>query len=242
MENDLYKERKNVEILSKNILNKVIPNKEYLDLNIKQNLNDNSDCRTVSTHKNSTDSLGSLKSKLEKEIPLSVRSNVFGTKQELNNIFLEETKRRTDNFGRQIKKGGKHKIAFADDLDIIKSLMPEKSENNNKHISRKSMRIKNNTPLKNLKICFTSIKKVKRSNSLNNDRSSIKKIIYNISKKKTKSQKKFKNFKNSIVHIINVENLKEETKLNTYSIKSIKNRVANAEEENVSCSCYCSIW
>ena len=240
MEIDLYKERKNVELISKNILNKVMPSKEiykeYLDLNIKQNLNDNSDCRTISTHKNSADSLGSLKSKLEKEIPFSVRSNGFGTKQELNNIFLEETKKRTDNFGREIKKGGKHKIAFADDLDIIKSLIPEKPENNSKHISRKSMRIKNNTPLKNLRISFTSIKKAKRSNSLNNDRSSIKKIIYNISKKKTKSQKKFKN---SIVDIINVENLKEETKLNTYSIK---NRVANGEEENVCCSCYCSIW
>ena len=240
MEIDLYKERKNVELISKNILNKVMPSKEiykeYLDLNIKQNLNDNSDCRTISTHKNSADSLGSLKSKLEKEIPFSVRSNGFGTKQELNNIFLEETKKRTDNFGREIKKGGKHKIAFADDLDIIKSLLPEKPENNSKHISRKSMRIKNHTPLKNLRISFTSIKKEKRSNSLNNDRSSIKKIIYNISKKKTKSQKKFKN---SIVDIINVENLKEETKLNTYSIK---NRVANVEEENVCCSCYCSIW
>ena len=240
MEIDLYKERKNVELISKNILNKVMPSKEiykeYLDLNIKQNLNDNSDCRTISTHKNSADSLGSLKSKLEKEIPFSVRSNGFGTKQELNNIFLEETKKRTDNFGREIKKGGKHKIAFADELDILKSLMPEKPENNIKHISRKSMRIKNQTPLKNLRISFTSIKKEKRSNSLNNDRSSIKKIIYNISKKKTKSQKKFKN---SSVDIINVENLKEETKLNTYSIK---NRVANAEEENVCCSCYCSIW
>ena len=237
MENDLYKERKNIEILSKNLLSKGVPDKEiykeYLDLNIKQNLNDNSDCRTVSTHKNSTDSLGSLKSKLEKEIPLSVRSNVFGTKQELNNIFLEETKRRTDNFGHQIKKGGKHKIAFADDLDIIKSLMPEKQENNIKHASRKSLRIKNNTPLKNLRNSFISIKNKKRSNSLKNDKSSIKRIIYNISKRKTKK------FKDSIVDIINVENLKKETKLNTYSIK---NRVANAEEENVYCSCYCSIY
>ena len=41
------------------------------------------------------------------------------------------------------------------------------------------------------------------------------------------------------IHVINVENLKKETKLNTYSIK---NRRALAEEENVSCSCYCSIW
>jgi len=240
MEKDLYKERKNVELLSKNILNKVIPNKkickECLDLNIKHIINDSSDCITISTHKNSANSLSSLKSKLEKEIPFSMRSNVFGTKKELNNIFLEETKKRTDNFGREIKKGGKHKIAFADDLDIIKSFMPEKPESNSKHISRKSMKIKITTPLKNLKINFTNNKIVKRSNSLNNDRSLIKKIIYNISKKKTKSKKKFKE---SIVDIINVENLKEETKLNIYSIK---NRVANAEEENAYCSCYCSIY
>ena len=62
------------------------------------------------------------------------------------------------------------------------------------------------------------------------------KNIYNISKKKTKSERKLKD---SIVHIIEVENLKSENKLNTFSIK---NRTNLAEEENVSCSCYCSIW
>ena len=60
--------------------------------------------------------------------------------------------------------------------------------------------------------------------------------IYNISKVKTKSKKKFNE---SLVHIIKVEKFKEENKLNTFSFK---NRNPMAEEENVSCSCYCSIW
>ena len=61
------------------------------------------------------------------------------------------------------------------------------------------------------------------------------KNIYNILKTKTKSKKKFKE---SFIHFIDVENLKGETKLNTYSIK---NRII-PEEEQVCCSCYCSIW
>ena len=59
------------------------------------------------------------------------------------------------------------------------------------------------------------------------------KNVYNISKIKTKKFKKFN------VEVINIENMKKETKLNTFAVK---NRMAAAEEENVSCSCYCSIW
>ena len=201
----------------------------YLDKN--NNINE-PDCISVSTHKNSADSLNFIL-KQEKEIPISARYNA-GIKQNINNKFMEDTKIRKDNFGREIKKGGKHKIAFADDLDIIQSLTPD-NNNNCKYISRKSFRIKDNSPLK-LRNSLSNIIKIKRSNSLKNDRSSIKKIIYNISKSKTKTKKKFKN---SIVDIINVEKLKEENKLNTFFMKK---RIINSEEENVCCSCYCSIY
>ena len=62
------------------------------------------------------------------------------------------------------------------------------------------------------------------------------KNIYNITKINTKPKKKYNE---AFVQIIDVENLKKENKINTFSIK---NRKVLAEEENVCCSCYCSIW
>ena len=233
MENDLCYESKQYQKLvgpidiSKNPLLKL-----YVNSKVSLNLDD-LDLRSVSTHKNSADSLNSLNSNREKNIPFSPHINELSLKQNLTNIYIEEQKKRRDNFGKEIKKGGKHKITFADDLDIIKSLSPEKGK---KNIIRKSMRFNSNFPSKNVKYSLPEIKQIKRSNSFINDRSSLKNIIYNILKIKTKSNKKFKE---NFVYIIDVENLKKENKLNTFSIK---NRTALAEEENVSCSCYCSIW
>ena len=227
MDNNISHEQNKVTLIDRNIFSKLdIPNKNVYNLNQKHYLNDSECSRTASTHKNSADSF--------KDIQISSRLNNGDIKKNLNNIFMEDSKIRKDYFGREIKKGGKHKIAFADDLDLINALIPE-NNNNFKIISRKSLRIRDNSPLK-LRSSLINAKTIRRSNTLKNDRSSIKKIIYNISKGKTKSKKKFKD---SIVNIINVENLKEETKLNTFSLK---NRIAKAEEENVSCSCYCIIW
>ena len=97
------------------------------------------------------------------------------------------------------------------------------------------MRNKNYSSEKNLKKIFSNEKAIKRSNSLSNDRNKMMKNLYNIFKVKTKSKKKFNK---SLVHIIKVEKFKEENKLNTFSFK---NRNSMAEEENVSCSCYCLI-
>ena len=226
MENILSDEKNKVTLIDTSILPKLnIPKEIIYKFNQNHNFNDSECSRTASTHKDSADSY--------KSIQISSRLNNVGIIKNLNNIFMEEPKIRKDNFGREIKKGGKHKIAFADDLDIVNALIPEK--NNNQTLSRKSLRIRDNSPLK-LRSSLINVKTIKRSNSLKYDKSLIKKIIYNISKGKTKSKKKFKK---SIIHIINVENLKEETKLNTYSTK---NRIAKQEEENVCCSCYCSIW
>lgn len=236
MQDNLSNERKEITNLDQKLFSELDSSKkfllnDYINLNRKINLND-FDNRTISTHKNSADSLSSLNSK--SDAPLYAPLHILGTKQNFTNIYLEEPRVRKDNFGREIKKGGKHKIAFADDLDIIKSLTPE---NPNVCDIRKRRRI-NSSSSKNLnfKNSLNILKEIKRSNSFNCDRSSIIQSIYNISKQKRKSKKKLKD---SIVHIIEVENLKSETKINTFSIK---NRANLAEEENVSCSCYCSIW
>ena len=203
--------------------------KDYI--NLKANLNilefDNA---TLTTHKSSTNSQNHF---FEKEVPLSERINML----EFEKIDEEEIKPniRKDIFGREIKKGGKHKITFADDLDIIKSLLPESKNIIEHKSSHKICEIiaKRNSPSKNLELALPEIKTIKRANSFTKGRISMMKNVYNISKIKTKKFKKFN------VEVINIENMKKETKLNTFAFK---NRMAATEEENVSCSCYCSIW
>ena len=203
--------------------------KDYINLKANLNLCE-FDKATLTTHKSSINSQNQF---LEKETPLSERINML----EFEKIEEEEirTNIRKDIFGREIKKGGKHKITFADDLDIIKSLLPERKDVIEHKSSNKVGEIlaKRNTSSKNLKLVLPEIKTAKRSNSFTKGRISMMKNVYNISKIKTKKFKKFN------VDVINIENMKKETKLNTFSVK---NRVALAEEENVSCSCYCSVW
>ena len=191
---------------------------------------------TSSTHKNSDDYYNSNK---EKEIPFSTRITALelNMQKDIGETYTERPKKRKDYFGREIKKGGKHKICFADDLDIIKSLTPEVNiVNNNKN----SNTLNNNR--KSLHLCerkysLPEIILKERSNSSNNVKSCLIKNIYNITKIKTQLNKKFKE---SIVDVINIENLKQETKLNTFFVN--KNKTAIPEEENVTCSCYCLIW
>ncbi len=233
MQNDIYNKRKQTSLINaKNVESLITKNlllNDYSGLQKIQNINE-FDNETVSTHKNSADSYNL---NTEKELPLSARTCTLNRQKDLSDIYFEEQKKRKDYFGREIKKGGKHKIVFADDLDIIKSLELEtKSEKHFQKINklRRSLSTKNND------FSLPSIITAKRSNSHNNSRLYLMKNIYNISKIKTKSRKKFKK---SIVQVIKIENLKKQTKLNTFSMK---NRIAIPEEENVSCSCYCSIW
>jgi len=230
MQNDIC-ERKQISLINVKPLNftKNLLFNDYSGLKKVENINE-FDKVTVSTHKNSADSYNL---NTEKEIPFSARTNTLNIQKDLSDISIEGQKKRKDYFGREIKKGGKHKIVFADDLDIIKSLAPEiKSERHCQKINK----LRRSSPLKNNVFSLPSIIATKRSNSPSNSRLCLMKNIYNISKIKTKSKKKFKE---SIVQVINIENLKEQTKLNTFSMK---NRIAMPEEENVSCSCYCSIW
>jgi paraquat-inducible protein B len=203
--------------------------KDYISLKANLNMLE-FDKATLTTHKSSINSQNHF---FEKEAPLSERINML----EFEKIDEEEIKPniRKDIFGREIKKGGKHKISFADDLDIIKSLLPERKNVIEHKSSHKINEIitKKNSPSKNSELALPEIKTIKRANSFTEGRISMMKNVYNISKIKTKKFKKFN------VEVINIENMKKETKLNTFAVK---NRVAAAEEENVSCSCYCSIW
>lgn len=144
---------------------------------------------------------------------------------------FEIKKVRIDNFGNEIKKGGKQKIAFADEMKIIETL----DENNNKNIYKRSKNKKNSS--KSSIEDFKLINKNKiRSNTPENTKSSIKKFFYNIYKNNIKNKNYFEEY---LVNEIKIECKKTETKLNTFSIRK---NINSEEEEQVCCSCYCSIW
>ena len=137
----------------------------------------------------------------------------------------QQKKKRVDYFGKEIKKGGKHKITFADELYFVDK---DKNNKDNKMLRNNSF---SNYLSENKKI-FEFLKSNKRSNSF--DIST--KYCYGINNFYFFKRKPSK-FNN--LDIINIESTKKENKLNTYFFK--KNLVLG-DEDNVSCSCYCNIF
>ena len=231
---NIIDERKKKSTIDKNSLKFLNKTKQlifiqYANLKINQ-IKGESDTITLSTNKNSADS---FRFKSEKEEPISARLTSLDVQKDCSDSYRDKQKKRKDYFGRLIKKGGKHKISFADDLYIVKSLIPEINNNNSKEINN----IRKSSHLLSRNYCLPTIQLTKRSNSFSNNKSCLMKLIYNISKIKTKTSKKFKE---SFLDVIKIENVKKETKLNTYLFN--KNRIGLSEEENATCSCYCSIW
>ena len=236
MENDTSKSKQISEITKgANLINNDTHKKTIFFPQIKRlNFNDISNtvesaCPTASSRKNL---LNNCEAKNGKESSI----NELEIKKNLNRFFSQEEiirpNVRKDNYGKEIKKGGKHKIAFADDVKIMQSLMGiSPSENKNKKnqiLSPSKSEQERNNPI---------IEKVKRSNSMKNNRESIIKNIYNMMIKQNLLQKKTGM---PLVSVINIESQKKETKLNTYLVKNNNNKIA--EDENVCCSCYCSIF
>jgi len=157
---------------------------------------------------------------------------------DFNIIDLEQDsvkkKIRKDNFGHEIKKGGKHKIVFADELNFVKidelDDIKDIEIKNNKIRRKESFNesIRNNDNEK--------IKSIRRFNSFDKSNKFVKKYfskIYKVNNRKTKTYK----FNN--VDIIDFESTKKENKLNTYYLQKNLNF---QDEGNVSCSCYCNIF
>ena len=157
---------------------------------------------------------------------------------DFNSIDLEhdsdKKKIRKDNFGQEIKKGGKQKIAFADELNFVK--MDESDDIKDKKINNKKNKRKQSFN-ENIRITNNEkIKSIRRFNSFDISNKFVKKYfykIYNVNNNKSKSDK----FNN--VDIIDIESTKKENKLNTYYLKKNLNF---QDEGNVSCSCYCNIF
>ena len=226
MENELYEERKQ---LSKIVNNTLI---EKLSLKKKvlfQELNSN-DIITFNGSINGTAS--SVKSTSSSSFRFFNKLPIISQKYSFKkNLKEEEPTSRRDNFGNEIKKGGKQKIVFADELNIIKSL-----EQTGKKKNPKDERIYSPSKTFGKRSIFPIMRTIKRSSTMKNSRDLMIKSIINIKKKNTGKKGKMED---PLVDVINVECIKNETKLNTYSIK---NRINQEQEQETCCTCYCSIF
>ena len=231
MENSFYNERRQI---SKIISQKIIKELNHKQkINLKNNTNiyineitssNESISKTASSYINSPSNFQffreqKIKNEKNQNIPLKDEIQI----------------KRRDNFGNEIKKGGKQKIAFIDDLEIIQSLI---QLDNIKNKSKKGKNVKYSPSRIFIKKKLPKIKIIRRSHTFKSNHSFMMRNIYNISKKKINEKK---NLEEHLVDVIKVESTKKENKLNTYSIKQVKNRINN-EEEQVCCSCYCSIF
>ena len=220
MKNDIYNENKEVKkITNENqiiLINNIKLTKKLLLKNLSNENNEMSNSKESTSRTYEFMNMYKIKSEKKLNIPFS---EVNSSKSSI----------RKDNFGNEIKKGGKQKIAFADEIKVVDALFE-----NNKNNKLKNNRKKNFSSSKCLFEDILSINKIKkRELTPKNSKSSLIKIINNIYKYNI--NKKY--FEDLLVNVIKVESTKKETKLNTFFM----NNRNNSEEEQVCCSCYCSI-
>ena len=230
MENDIYNEQKPINKITddkqNNVIEKIKNTKFSLFRNsINENLNENSNSKQSTAR-----SIFSIKNSFHKEDFV----NNLKIKLQQNEIKLLDTpnKVRKDNFGNEIKKGGKQKIVFADEIKVAESL----KDINNKN-PKNNKKKKNSMQLNDEFLSITGGNK--RSYTPKNSRDLLIKSIYNI----YKYSKKNKIFVDFLVNEIKIECNKKETKMNTFAVKKRNIFKTNSEEEEqVCCTCYCTIW
>jgi hypothetical protein len=225
MENELYEERRQLsKIVNNQLIEKISLKKKVLFQELKTN-----DLININGSINAT--TNSVKSTSSSSFRFFNKLAIVSQKYSIKKNLEEEPTSRKDNFGNEIKKGGMHKIAFADELNIIQSIMPMDKNKNSKNNRIYS-------PSKNLgkRSIFPIMRIRKRSSTINNSRTSMMKSLLNLTKNNTNKKRQLEG---PLVDVINVECIKNETKLNTYSIK---NRIINGQEQETCCTCYCSIF
>ena len=206
------------------------------DLQGKSNRN-NKNRQSIDSNNSSTFYSPRIRAKTFHKMKRNIAALYKLTFIDFNSIDLENAsekkKTRVDNFGREIKKGGKQKIVFADELHLVKNIEEGKNKKQDKNENNKKRR--NSYPkIKNKKAKDETYKAIKRSNSFDLCKRYL--INHNIDNF-CYNQKKPEKFNN--LDIIDFESTKKENKLNTYFFK--KNIVV-PDEDNVCCSCYCSIF
>lgn len=221
MENVLYVERRK--------LSKITQNNTIEDLNLQQKLNIN--INEIATCNESTSRTASSQNYSSSNFQFLNEKKINNQKQKIQSLKGEIKRKRRDNFGNEIKKGGKQKIAFVDDIKMMHFTQYDNIKNN----SKKRRKEKYSPSLNFQKKELPKIETIGRSHTFISSYSFKMKNIYNIAKMKLNEKK---SLEGHLVDVIKVESTKKENKINTYFVK---NRNNNGEEQDVFCSCYCSI-
>ena len=208
---NIKKEIKNISNKENIILNRNTKNKEILsDIESTGNNSDKLENRTI----NFTESNNNLN---------KIENNRYLENQNKDKISNENINIRKDIYGEEIKKGGKHKISFADNVLVLRARMKLEKENN----QEKSLEVAN----------WNSDKRIRRIRGLRRSLIGLKntklKSRFNIESPKKKA--------NNLVEVIEIESYKQYNK-NEY-LNSIDDENENkTNKETVCCSSACFIF
>ena len=137
---------------------------------------------------------------------------------------IENINSRKDIYGAEIKKGGKHKISFADNVQVLRTKMKLEKENNKE---KNSLEISN----------WNSDKKIKRIRGLKGSLIGFKnknlKSRFNIESPIKKV--------NKLVEVIEIQSYKQYNKIEYLNSQDDENE-KNTKEETVCCSSACFIF
>jgi hypothetical protein len=209
----IEKEIKNNNISNKEniILNRNPKNKDYLsDIESTGNNSDKLENRTI----NFTESNNNLN---------KIENNRYLDDENKDKISNENINVRKDIFGTEIKKGGKHKISFADNVQVLKARMKLEKENNQE---QKSLEVTN----------WNSDKRIRKIRGLRRSLIGLKntklKSRFNIESPKKKGN-------NNLVEVIEIQSYKQYNKNEFLNSLDEEN---NTNKETVCCSSTCFIF
>ena len=146
-----------------------------------------------------------------------------------NNLNSQNIHIRKDIYGTEIKKGGKQRISFADNVQLLKAKIKFDYDNqNNNNNSNNEIDIKINK--------FHSDKRIRKINGLKQSILELKKLkdLKQIHKENSNIKK------NKLVEIIEIENFKEENK-NPFSYPSGDGEYI-IDKETICCSASCNVY
>ena len=192
------------------ILNRNTKNKDFLsDIESTGNNSDKLENRTI----NYTESNNNLN---------KIENNRYLDDANIDKNSNENIHVRKDIFGTEIKKGGKHKISFADNVQVLKARMKLEKENNQEN---------NNLEVTN----WNSDKRIRRVRGLRRSLIGLKntklKSRFNIESPKKKA--------NNLVEVIEIQSYKQYNKNEFLNSLDEEN---NTNKETICCSSICFIF
>ena len=135
---------------------------------------------------------------------------------------------RRDIFGTEIKKGGKHKISFADNVHILMSKKKLADEGNLMHGNKQNQSFELTNINKDNKIQIPRVRGIRRS-------------IIGLKNDKLKKRYDFGDSDKKILSLVEVKNYKEFNKISNFEIQE-ENENIKDHQDTVCCSGVCFIY